>query len=65
MQLKEGERDWQRWRQVKVSLDEAYKAEEDFLRRKSRINWFKEGDKNTKFFHATTSERRKKKDWNA
>lgn len=48
LQMKEGVRDRQRWRKLKVSLDEAYKKEEDFWRRKSRINWFKEGDKNTK-----------------
>lgn len=34
--------------------------EEEFWWRKSRINWLKEGDRNIKYFHATTAERRKR-----
>lgn len=41
-------------------MDEAYKAEEDFWKKKCRINWLKKGDRNTKFFHATIAERRKR-----
>lgn len=53
-------RDWEKWRQLKDRLDVAYKAEEDFWRKKSRIGWLREEDKNTNFFHAATAERRKR-----
>lgn len=60
MQQEGGDRNWTRWRQLKESLDVAYKSEEDFWRRKSRISWLKEGDKNSKFFYTATSERMKR-----
>lgn len=34
--------------------------EEIFWRQRSRITWIKEGDRNNKFFHATTLNRRRK-----
>lgn len=58
MQLQGEERNWERWKQLKVGLEEAYKAEKDLWRKKSRISWLKEGDSNTKFFHATIVGRR-------
>lgn len=60
MQVQGGSRDWQKWNQLKCLLNEAYKEEEEFWSRKATVTWLKEGEKNTKFFHAVTNERRKR-----
>lgn len=39
-------------------LQKAYEEEEDFWQQKSRNLWFKKGERNTKFYHATTKQRR-------
>lgn len=39
-------------------LSTAYKEEEQFWLQRSRIQWLKEGDRNTGFFHAATRQRR-------
>lgn len=43
-----------------VELNNILKQEEIFWFQKSRCNWLKMGDRNTKFFHASTIIRRKK-----
>lgn len=58
---KGGERDWERWKHLKWCLNEAYKREEELWSRKAKVNRLGEGDKNTRYFHAVTTERRKKK----
>lgn len=60
MQELGGNRDWERWKQLKYHLNKAYKEEEEFWSRKARIQWLKDGDKNTKYFHAVTAKRRKR-----
>lgn len=39
-------------------LYDALKAEKMFWTQKSRVFWFRECDRNTKFFHALTKQRR-------
>lgn len=39
-------------------LEERRKQEEILWKQKSRIRWLKEGERNTKFFHKTTVQRR-------
>lgn len=43
---------------LRRELNEEYYNEEIFWRQKSRINWLKAGDRNTRFFHAVTKNRR-------
>ena len=43
---------------LKWRLCDAFREEEIFWHLKSREIWFKEGDKNTKYFHAITKQKR-------
>ncbi|XP_071914055.1 uncharacterized protein [Coffea arabica] len=46
--------------ELKRRLADAYKKEEVFWGQKARINWLREGDKNTGYFHAVVAGRRKR-----
>ena len=46
--------------QLRKEINDLLDSEETIWRQRSKVHWYKEGDKNTKFFHACASERRKK-----
>lgn len=60
MQEESGTRHWNTWHTLSNQLSEAYKSEEEYQAKKSRIEWLHEGDKNTKFFHVVTAQKRKR-----
>jgi len=43
---------------LKTELHKAWQREEQYWAMRSRINWLRWGDRNTRFFHATTLQRR-------
>lgn len=59
LKKQEGRRDWVKWTELKTQLDRAYKEEESYWSQKSRVQWLKDGDKNTSFFHASVMQRRR------
>lgn len=60
MQAAGGRRDQNKWKQLKCHLSDAYKEEEEYWCRKAKIQQPNEGDKNTKYFHTVTAERRRR-----
>lgn len=45
---------------VQKDLNLILAQEESYWRQRSQIFWMREGDRNTRFFHATTSQRRQR-----
>ena len=45
---------------LKKQLTEAYRKEEAYWGQKARVQWLKEGDRNTRYFHSEVEGRRKK-----
>ena len=45
---------------LKREINELHTREEIMWNQRSKVMWLQHGDKNTKFFHATTSQRRRK-----
>ncbi|CAA0835313.1 Unknown protein, partial [Striga hermonthica] len=50
---------WEEWDSVTKDLNAAHAYEEKYWAQKARVQWLKEGDSNTKFFHAYSMSRRR------
>lgn len=50
----------EKWHSLKAQLEVAYRDEEDYWARNSRVEWLKEWDSNTQFYHAATAQKRVK-----
>lgn len=55
MQEEGRNRDREVWQNLINQLNEAYKVEEEFWARKSRVDQLQNRDQNTKYFHAVTT----------
>lgn len=49
---------WEIVSNLRKRIDELWKHEEKYWGQRSRVKWLNYGDKNTKFFHASTIQRK-------
>ena len=49
---------WDRIRNIEAQLDSLLHSEEVYWKQRARIDWLKEGDRNTRFFHLKALERK-------
>lgn len=52
--------DYEFGREVKEQIKNLWKREEMYWRQRSRIKWLNQRDRNMKFFHVTTIDRRRR-----
>lgn len=57
LQKEKGKKEWESWQQLNLQLEDAYKAEGEYLARKSMVEWLQKGNENTRFFHSVTAQR--------
>lgn len=50
--------DWDEVKRLRRNIEELWKQEEAYWSQRSRVHWLKWGDRNSKFFHASTIQRR-------
>lgn len=53
-----GQDNWEEAKRIQKKIDVMWMQEEAFWGQRARLKWLNDGDKNTKFFHATTIQRR-------
>lgn len=54
----DGNRDWNRWNELRLQLNEVYKEEEVYWCQKARLQLLKEGDKNIQYFQVSLVQRK-------
>lgn len=58
LNLPHNQTNWEEIRDLRHRIDQLWKQEEIYCSQRSRVKWLKCGDKNSKFFHASTLQRR-------
>ena len=56
-----GNSEFERWTACQLQFKQILSEEESYWQQRAKLQWFLEGDVNTKFFHICASNRRRKK----